>query len=74
MRRRQIAFAGPERDQPLAPARIIEDLDNAAFRREAGLRAEGVDEVHGHLPDQFRLDSCFEMENRMRNVEENVNI
>jgi len=37
---RQIALAGPERDQTLAQAAVVDDGDNAAFRCGAGFGAK----------------------------------
>ena len=37
--RRQIALADPQRDQPVAPAAVIRDLDDAALRRALRARA-----------------------------------
>jgi hypothetical protein len=39
-RRRHVAFADPERDQPLAAATIVEHVDNAARRRVRGFRTQ----------------------------------
>src|SRR5262245_48120615 len=46
LRSRAVAFADPERDQAFAVAGIVEDFDNAAFRRESGLRAKAFEEGH----------------------------
>ena len=45
VRRRQVAFADPERDQPLAPAAVVEHFDDAAFRRVAGFAAQGGNKI-----------------------------
>ena len=44
-RRRQVALADPQRDQPVAPAAVVEYFDNAAFRRVASFAAQSGNKI-----------------------------
>ncbi len=46
-RRRQVALAGPKRDQAVAAAAVVHDGDNAAFGRGPCLGAQILDQGHG---------------------------